>query len=655
MSGTPEGPVHPEPPETRAAESALTERHPPYGAEHRVGCSPSELRDYRAAFRVSQLAMAVVDQNGVVVTANDSFGALLGAEPEALRDQAAADLVDLASDGRTWHAYREVLRGRRSRFRCTRRLKHSDGRSLWVEVTVAPVPDSPRVLVSIADISDRRELQARLRHLQMHDPVTRLPNRALFFERLSAALESSAQDAADMASAASIAGTASTPCAAGTAGGTAGTAARRRAISSSYESYGYGRTGRIGLCYLDLDGFKAVNDTLGHRIGDRLLAAAAARLTECADSDGYTRSGGHLVARLGGDEFAILVEDSAGTEQLADLARSVLCALQEPFDLGGRRLSVSASIGVVERSGAGTTATALMQDADTTLYWAKADGKARWTFFDPERNAHRMTRQSLSSTLRPAVDRGEFALEYQPLVDLTDGAVRGVEALVRWHHPQFGTLPPNRFVGIAEEDGSIVELGRWVLRTACRQARQWQKDRPDERPIFVSVNVAVRQVWDSDLVADVAGILAETGLAPHLLQLELTESAVMGSAGRPLQALQALSDMGVRIAIDDFGTGYSNLAYLSRLPVSVLKLDGSFVRGFQDEEHANPADELIVEALVQLAHRLGLTVTAECVETSGQASRLRRIGCDTGQGWLYSRAVAPDRIAELIGSEPLPA
>ncbi|MEU4078526.1 histidine kinase [Streptomyces venezuelae] len=620
MSGTPEEPVHPDPPESRTADPALTERH-------------ARLRDYHAAFRVAQLAMAVVDEDGLVVAANDSFGSLLGSEPTALHAQAASDLVDLASDGRTWHAYREVLRGRRSRFRCTRRLKHADGRSLWAEVTVAPVPDSRRVLLSIADISDRRELQARLRHLQMHDPVTRLPNRALFFERLSAALEASALDAAE--------------------GVTAGSPAPGETITSSYESYGYGRTGRIGLCYLDLDGFKAVNDTLGHRVGDRLLAAVAARLTECADNDGYTRSGGHLVARLGGDEFAILVEDSTGTEQLADLARSVLNALQQPFDLGGQRLSVSASIGVVERSGHGTTATALMQAADTTLYWAKADGKARWTLFDPERNAHRMTRQALSSTLRPAVERGEFTLEYQPLVELADGAVRGVEALVRWNHPQFGSLAPNRFIGIAEEDGSIVELGRWVLRTACRQARQWQKDRPRERPIFVSVNVAVRQVWDSDLVADVAGILAETGLAPHLLQLELTESAVMGSAGRPLQALQALSDMGVRIAIDDFGTGYSNLAYLSRLPVSVLKLDGSFVRGFQDEEHANPADELIVEALVQLAHRLGLTVTAECVETAGQASRLRRIGCDTGQGWLYSRAVAPDRIAELIGAEPL--
>ncbi|MFC4888674.1 putative bifunctional diguanylate cyclase/phosphodiesterase [Streptomyces beijiangensis] len=570
-------------------------------------------RDYRAAFHAAQLAMAVVDHEGLLVAANDALAALLGTDAAALAGTPAADLVDLAADARTWHAYREVLRGRRSRFRCTRRLKHPDGHSLWAEISVAPVPDSSSVLVSVADISDRRELQARLRHLQMHDPVTRLPNRTLFFERLSAALDPA--------------------------------------------GYGHSGTGRIGLCYLDLDGFKAVNDTLGHGTGDRLLSAVAARLTACADQAGNVRGGGHLVARLGGDEFALLVEDSTGTEQLADLARSVLVTLQEPFDLAGQRLSVSASIGVVERVTAGTTATGLMQAADTTLYWAKADGKARWTLFDPERNAHRMTRQALTSTLRPAVERGEFALEYQPLVSMEDGAVRGVEALVRWMHPQFGMLAPNRFIGIAEEDGSIVQLGRWVLRTACRQARQWQLGHPDDPPLFVSVNVAVRQVWDSDLVADVAGILRETGLAPELLQLELTESAVMGSAGRPLQALQALSDMGVQIAIDDFGTGYSNLAYLSRLPVSVLKLDGSFVRGFQYDEggaHPNPADEVIVETLVQLAHRLGLTVTAECVETPEQAARLRRIGCDTGQGWLYSRAVAPDKIDTMIGVSPLP-
>ncbi|MGW2819472.1 putative bifunctional diguanylate cyclase/phosphodiesterase [Streptomyces sp. NPDC001443] len=598
MSGTSEGPT----PAADLDRSAVTDSD--------LDASPRSVSIYRSVFATAPLAMAVVDREGMVVGANAMLGTLLGSDPATLPGRSAADLVDLPSDTRAWHAYREVLHGRQARLRCTRRLKHPDGRAVWVQVTVAPLAGGePGVLLSVADISDRRELQARLRHLQMHDPVTRLPNRTLFFERLTAALE-----------------------------------------AESYERSG---TGRIGLCYLDVDGFKAVNDTLGHRVGDRLLAAVAERLTRVAEQAGLARAGTPLVARLGGDEFALLVEDSTGTDQLAELAESVLTALQAPFELAGRRLSLSASIGVVERHAAGTTATGLMQAADTTLYWAKADGKSRWTLFDPERNAHRMTRQALASALRPAIERGEFVLEYQPLVGMEDGRLHGVEALARWNHPQFGLLTPNRFIALAEEDGSIVQLGRWALATSCRQARRWQLDHPDEPPIFVSVNVAVRQVWDSDLVADVASVLTESELAPSLLQLELTESAVMGSAGRPLQALQALSDMGVRIAIDDFGTGYSNLAYLSRLPVSVLKLDGSFVRGFQyDEtgERPNPADEVVVEAMIQLAHRLGLTVTAECVETLTQAARLRHIGCDTGQGWLYSRPVPPDRISELLGT-----
>ncbi|WP_026248405.1 putative bifunctional diguanylate cyclase/phosphodiesterase [Streptomyces sp. LaPpAH-108] len=594
MSGTSEGPT----PAADLDRSAVTD---------------SDYMTYRRVFAAAPLAMAVVDGDGLVVSANTALGRLLGTDTEALTGRSAADLTGLTTDARAWHAYREVLRGRRARLRCTRRLKHPDGTAVWARITVAPLADGrPGVLLSLTDISARRELQARIRHLRMHDPVTRLPNRTLFFERLSAALETEPGES--------------------------------------------GGTGRIGLCHLDIDGFKAVNDTHGHRVGDRLLAAVAERLTRVAAECGQGHAGTPLVARLGGDEFALLVEDSTGTDQLSDLAGSALNALEEPFDLGGRRLHLTASVGVVERHAAGTTATGLMQAADTTLYWAKTDGKARWTLFDPERNAHLMTRQALTSALRPAIERGEFALEYQPLVGMEDGSLSGVEALIRWHHPQFGTLTPNRFIGLAEEDGSIVPLGRWALATACRQARRWQLDHPGEPPIFVSVNVAVRQVWDSDLVTDVAAVLAETGLAPHLLQLELTESAVMGSAGRPIQALQSLSDMGVRIAIDDFGTGYSNLAYLSRLPVSVLKLDGSFVRGFQYEgerdtsaSSANPADEVIVEAMIQLAHRLGLTVTAECVETSAQATRLRRIGCDTGQGWLYSRPVPPEGISELLG------
>ncbi|MBA0049650.1 EAL domain-containing protein [Streptomyces sp. AJS327] len=560
--------------------------------KQRTQSGREEHSDFRAAFDAAPLAMALVTQEGRVLSANRALSALLGSAPASLTTGVLADLLELNLVGRARSAYHEALRGRSDRMCCTRRLKHADGHALWADITVTPTPRG-EALVTISDISERRDLQERLRHLQMHDPVTRLPNRSLFFERLGSALDDTA-------------------------------------------------TGRTGICYLDLDGFKAINDTLGHRVGDNLLSAVAQRLSRCVEEDG------HLVARLGGDEFALLVESSTGTEQLTGLAQRVLRALQHPFDVAGQRLTVSASVGVVEREAEGTNPTELMQAADTTLYWAKADGKARWTLFDPERNAHRMTRQALSSTLRRGVERGEFTLEYQPIVGFEDDAVRGVEALVRWRHPRFGVLGPNQFIGLAEENGAIVPLGRWVLAESCRQARRWMLEH-DRTPVFVSVNVAVRQVWDSDLVADVAAILDETRLPPGLLQLELTESAVMGSAGQPLQALRALSDMGIRIAIDDFGTGYSNLAYLSRLPVRALKLDGTFVRGFRSEQHQNPADETIVAALVELAHKLGLTVTAECVEGAAQAERLRRIGCDTGQGWHYAKPMSADRISRLLG------
>jgi diguanylate cyclase (GGDEF)-like protein/PAS domain S-box-containing protein len=557
----------------------------------------TELRDYRAAFAIARSAMALLGPDGTVLAANTALGSLLGRSPERMRSVGADTLLGLTGDPHAGAAFHDVLTGRRENLRCTRRIGRPDGSVVRAEITLART-GTPPLLLTVEDVGERDALREQLRHLRMHDPVTRLPNRALFFERLADACEQPPSG-------------------------------RARA------------TGRIGLCYLDLDGFKAVNDTLGHRVGDELLAAVAGRLLACAEP------GGHLVARLGGDEFALLLRDSTGTGQAITLAERVLAALQQPFDVAGHRLAVSASIGVVEREAAGTSATGLMQAADTTLYWAKADGKARWTLFDPERNEHRMTRQALSSTLRQAVERGEFVLDYQPLVALDTGALRGVEALVRWQHPHFGRLAPNRFIGLAEEDGSIVQLGRWVLAESCRQARVWQQAHPHS-PLVVSVNVAVRQVWDSDLVADVDAILRETGLPPRLLQLELTESAVMGSAGRPLQALHALDAMGVRIAIDDFGTGYSNLAYMSRLPVSALKLDGSFVQGFRSAEHPNPADETIVEALVDLAHRLGLTVTAECVENAEQAERLRRIGCDTGQGWHYSRPVEAAVISRLL-------
>ena len=304
---------------------------------------------------------------------------------------------------------------------------------------------------------------------------------------------------------------------------------------------------------------------------------------------------------------------------------------------------------MVERPIATTTPAELIRDTDVTLYWAKSDGGDRFALYDPERNAREVARFTLSATMPSALEHDEFYVDYQPLVRLSDGALVGVEALVRWQHPELGRLGPDTFISLAEETGLIVSLGRRVLREACQQARRWQDRYGDAAP-YVSVNLAVRQAREVNLVDDVRKILAENELDPSALQLELTESAIMGTAGQPLEALRSLADLGVRIAIDDFGTGYSNLAYLRDLPVHVLKIAGSFVEGLHASSSPDPVDAKIVSTLVLLAHALGLTVTAEGVETQVQAKALLDIGCDSGQGWLYARPGPPQDIdAWLLG------
>ncbi|MGW4892694.1 putative bifunctional diguanylate cyclase/phosphodiesterase [Kitasatospora sp. NPDC004240] len=625
---------------------------------------------FRAAFADAGIGMALIDPEDRITEVNPAFAALLGREVADLVRTPLHDIIDPADMPR--RLYRELLRGERDRLRVEKQLKHRDGHTVWGKVTVSLIRDAAGTplytLAMVEDISEQRRLGDRLEYQALHDPLTRLPNRTLFFERLDAAcLPVDRTDPAAL-----------TPPPPATA-----------PVRSGAER-------RVGLCYLDLDGFAAINETLGHHIGDQLLIAVAARLRR-----GFPEDDERLVARMGGDEFAVLVTDSTGSEQLTELATRITEALEHPFDVAGHRLVVTASVGVVERPVHGTTPTDLVKDADATLYWSKADGRARWTLYDPDRGAHQLTRQLLATALRPALERGEFTIEYQPLVGLADGAVHGAEALVRWRHPRYGTLSPDRFIPLAEESGAIVPLGRWVLEESCRQAKRWLTEFPDTEA-FVSVNLAARQIWDSDVVADVAQALESTGLPARLLQLEITESALLGPGGRPLQALQALADMGVRIAIDDFGTGYSNLAYLSRLPVHVLKLDGTFIEGFRDPapgpqpvqsvqsvqpaeltaaEPAAPApstapaapavpaapapapqaaagpglrsrrsdaDEQIVGAMVQLAHTLGLTVTAEGIESAAQAERLRLTGCDTAQGWYFARPGEAELVAAIL-------
>ncbi|MGH3795525.1 MAG: putative bifunctional diguanylate cyclase/phosphodiesterase [Pseudonocardiaceae bacterium] len=560
-------------------------------AERALAASEARLR---AMFTQAAVGIGVGDLEGNITEANPTLLRMFGytlADFTSLKVSAMVHPEDAAS---VWQAYAELLRGERDHFRVEKRFHRSDGGEIWTHLTVSLVRDetgAPAYQVAVLeDVSERHRLQARLQYQAYHDPLTGLPNRAMVSDRLAQVF--------------------------------AGPIGSRR----------------IGLCYLDLDGFKLVNDSLGHDVGDQLLIAVASRLAGCCGA-------GQLVARMGGDEFVIIAEDSC-EQAIVALADDVLAALATPIRIGDYELIVTASIGIVERPVAATTQADLVQAADITLYWAKADGKGRYAIFDRHRNEQEVARFTLSTTMPAAIERGEFFVEYQPLVALADCTMRGVEALVRWLHPTYGVLGPEQFIGLAEETGSIVQLGRWVLAQACEQASRWRTDFGDAAP-FVSVNLAPRQLREPGLVEDVLAILASSRLDPARLQLELTEQALMGDEADPVEALAKLYDMGVRIAIDDFGTGYSNLPYLRRLPLHELKLAGSFAVGLRPT-HPDLVDERIVATLVNLAHALELTVTAEGVETIAQLEQLRTLGCDAGQGFLFAPPCAPDQIDALL-------
>jgi diguanylate cyclase (GGDEF)-like protein/PAS domain S-box-containing protein len=540
-------------------------------------------RHIRAAYSQAAVGIGIAGLDGLLLDINPALCRMFGLDGPLDQPRPVSDFVHPDDMLDVVERLRGLVRGEPEVVRMELRLVRPDSGVLWVHVVASRVLDDdggPSHLMGVVeDVSERHRLRSRLAEVSHQDQLTRLPNRAMTEQWLS------------------------------------------RAFAGDGPA-------RVGICALDLDGFHPINDGLGQQIGDRLLLGDAERLQLAA--------GDHLVARTGGDEFAVLMTDPEGAADAGRLADRLQAALAVPFHINGHTLAVSASIGVAEGPTATGCPVELMRSADVACSWAKALGGGRRVVFDHERDAGESARFALLAGMRGAIGRGEFRLVYQPLIRLADGRVQGAEALVRWQHPEQGLIGPGRFIELAEHSGTIVPLGRWVLETACAQAAGWWRELGAEAP-FVSVNVSPVQLAEVAWVDEVTGVLAATGLPPHLLQLEITEQAVLGEEACTFDALAALRAAGVRLALDDFGTGYSSLAWLRRLPVHALKIDGSFIDGLRNP-CADPTDSSIVRALIGMAHALGLEVTAEWVETGIQSERLARLGCDVGQGRWFGDA-----------------
>ena len=546
---------------------------------------------FGAVFSHAAAGIMIIAIGGTVVEVNQAFCAMFGRGPEAFVGSDVYAFARLDDEPGSVEEVRSLLDGERDRVTLERTYLHRDGSPVRVQASLSmvrgPAGEPRYVICLVEDVSERFHLQSRLRFHADHDPLTGLATRAALADKLQLALDE--------------------------VGGR-----------------------RVGISAIDLDGFRGVNDTLGHDIGDDLLCAVAERLTRDLGPDG------HLVARAGADEFVVLAID-VDAVALRALAGRALAAVAQPFDLGGHRVVVTATVGVVPGDGVGLAdAGALLQAADTTLNRAKRHGRGGVAEFEPRLHRRAVSRFALAARMADALAEGEFSLEYQPLVRLADDVPVGAEALVRWTLPTGERIGPDRFVPVAEETGHIVALGRWVLTQACRQATTWPRDDGAE-PLLLSVNLAARQIREPGIVADIAAVLSETGWPAGSLQIELTESDAMGGS-TSLSTLRAIADMGVRIAIDDFGTGYSNLAYLRRLPVQTLKLAAPFVSG----PDGDAVDVEISGLLIRLAHSLGMTVVAEAIETAEQCAQLRDLGCDIGQGYFFSPPLPVDTFTDRL-------
>ncbi len=492
-------------------------------------------------------------------------------------DTASAEMAEMAAasrEGRDCHV--------------TIRHYRKNGEAFWNEVSVSPVHDENGELTHyigiLDDVTAVTEATERAQHLARHDVLTGLPNRAVFLDRVRQALARLSR-----------------------------------------------HPGAVAVLFLDIDDFKFVNDSHGHPVGDDLLRAVPARL-----ADVLRRS--DTLARFGGDEFALLCTDLTGPDDAATVAQRVLNDFRRPFTAGTEEIAVTASVGIAAATDAGATAEGMLSDADTAMYRAKAQGGARFELFDSELRARVHERLDLANDLRRAIVDDQLTVHYQPMVSLATGETTGFEALLRWEHPERGPVSPAVFIPIAEQTGSIVDLGRWVLERACSDLAEWGST--DERPMELAVNLSPRQLSDQGLPELIGGLTLTTGFDLSRLSLEVTETALHHEDDLPAERLWELKKLGVGIHLDDFGSGYSSLGHLRRFPIDVLKIDRSFVAGMVEDSQ----DEAIVAAILPMAEALGMDVIAEGVETENQASHLRDLGCGRAQGFLFAR---PAPAAEL--------
>jgi len=563
-----------------------------------AGDREEPLRLFYLAVEQSPVAVVITDACSRILYVNPRFSRLTGYPGEEVLGRNPSLLKSGNTPGQIYHELWETLSSGRE-WRGELQNRRRSGELYWQSALITPIKNTEGVVTHfiglLDDLSEIKKTERIFEHLAFHDALTDLPNQILFNDRLELSL---------------------------------GHARRFDQM--------------LGVMLLDLDRFKLINETLGHSSGDCLIRLVGERLSACLRE-------GDTLARRGGGEFLLLLPGLNSFRESLRLAQSLLEAFKQPFHADGRELYLTASLGISLFPEDGTDARTLMQNADTALYDAKDAGRNNYKFFKLKHNTTAYERLSLENAFHHSLDRNEFRVFYQPQVSLRTGEIVGMEALVRWQHPEHGLLYPDQFIPLAEETGLIVPLGKWVLETACAQNQAWQTQ--GFPPLRVGVNLSARQFQEPELVETVLKILAATGLQPEFLELELTESILMKDIGITTMILRWLNKKGIRIAIDDFGTGYSSLMYLKRFPIDTLKIDRSFV----SDVLINTDNAALVSAISSLAQNLGLNVVAEGVETEDQQAFLRGLHCTEVQGFLFSPALPPEEFIALFKSRRRPS